>query len=415
MRVAYDIRGRYPDEITAELAYRVGYFFGQGRDTVVVGHDFRHGSEELHHSLVDGLRDAGAMVYDLGAVPTPVVSFAVRATRASGGVMVTASHNPPEYNGFKLFDGEGYSLSREEILAIYKQASGDSGIRESPDGCVVPVDIREKYASALPPAERRRIVVDFGNGVGSWYLPILEERFDVVSLNVDPDPDFSGRGPEPSFELADAVAERVRDEDASFALLLDGDADRSVFADPQGFLNPSLLFTLFGRWFLDSGRGNTFVASLDISPRVSNYLPGARVIRTRIGTVFIDQKAREIGADFAGEYSCHFTAYGFSGHSDPLFFTSVLSHADLPGAREQYSFHPLVSESFRVDDPKAYVEAAAKLGTVLSRIDGVEIMYENHRVLVRPSNTEPKIRIYAEGPRAEEIVRTVARRLGLIS
>ncbi len=104
MRVAYDIRGTYPDEITAELAYRVGYFFAQGRDTVVVGHDFRHGSEELYRSLVEGIRDAGTMVYTLGAVPTPVVSFAVRAAKASGGIMVTASHNPPQYNGFKLFD-----------------------------------------------------------------------------------------------------------------------------------------------------------------------------------------------------------------------------------------------------------------------------------------------------------------------
>ncbi len=280
---------------------------------------------------------------------------------------------------------------------------------------MVPVDIRENYASALPPAQHRRIVVDFGNGVGSWYLPLLRERFDVVPLNADPDPDFRGRGPEPSFEMADALSERVQDEGADFALLLDGDADRSVFADPSGFLNPSFLFTLFGRWFLDTGQGHTFVASLDISPRVSNYLPGARVIRTRIGTVFIDQKAREVGAEFAGEYSCHFTAYTFSGHSDPLFFASVLSTVDLSDAHKRYSFYPLVSESFVVNDPKSYVDAAAKLGTVLSRIDGVEFMYKNHRVLVRPSNTEPKIRVYAEGPHAEDMVEDVARRLGLIS
>ncbi len=414
LRVAYDIRGIYPDDINEEYAYRVGYVFGTGRDTVVVGHDYRRGSEALYRRVKDGLRDAGVMVYDLGAVPTPVVSFAVRATKAAGGIMITASHNPPEYNGFKLFDSEGYSLAMDEIREI-ASAAADVNPKESPDGCIVPVDIKEKYAERLPDARNVRILVDFGNGVGVWYKDILAERFDLVALNDEPDPSFSARGPEPTFELADALAERIADENASFALLLDGDADRSVFADARGFVNPSLLFTLFGRWFLDTNVGKTFVASLDISPRVSQYLPGARVIRTRIGTVFIDQKAREEKAEFAGEYSCHFTAYTFSGHSDPLFFTSLLSHYDPLAARSKYVFYPLVSESFRVEGPQEYIERARQLGTELSRIDGTEIMYKNHRVLVRPSNTEPKIRVYVEGPEAQNVLEDVVQQLGLKS
>ncbi|MDN5367136.1 MAG: phosphomannomutase / phosphoglucomutase [Candidatus Diapherotrites archaeon] len=414
LRIAYDIRGIYPDDVNEDLAYRVGYVFGRERDTVVVAHDYRRGSEELYNALIEGLKAAGTMVYTIGAVPTPVLSFAVRATEANGGIMVTASHNPPEYNGFKLFDDSGTSLPREEIQGIAESAR-NADVYESPDGCVVPVDIEEKYASELPPTQRRRIIVDFGNGVGIWYKGLLERQFDVIALNDEIDPMFSSRGPEPTFELADALAERIRDEGADFALLLDGDADRSVFADADGFLNPSLLFTLFGRWFLETGRGKTFIASLDISPRVINYLPGARVIRMRIGTVFIDQKAKEEKAVFAGEYSCHFTAYQFSGHSDPLFFTHVLSHYDLPAEKKKYTFYPLVSESFHVDNPQDYIERAASLGTVLSRIDGVEFMYKNHRVLVRPSNTEPKIRIYVEGPEAENVLKDLADRLGLIS
>jgi len=328
LRIAYDVRGIYPDDVNDDLAYHLGYVFGKERDTVVVAHDYRHGSEELYESLIEGLQAAGTMVYTLGAVPTPVLSFAVRATKAAGGIMVTASHNPPEYNGFKFFDSQGFSLPREEILGIVENA-GNVNVHESPDGCAIPVDVRENYSLSLPPFERRRIVVDFGNGVGIWFKPILEERFDLIPLNDEPDPDFRGRGPEPTFDHADALAERINDENVDFALLLDGDADRSVFADAEGFVNPSLLFVLFGRWFLREGRGNTFVASLDISPRTSNYLPGARVIRTRIGTSFIVKRAKEEGAVFSGEYSCHFTAYDFSGHSDPLFFTHVLSHYDV--------------------------------------------------------------------------------------
>ena len=414
LRIAYDVRGIYPDDVNEELAYRLGHVFGRERDTVVVAHDYRHGSEKLYESLIEGLKAAGTMVYTLDAVPTPVLSFAVRATGAAGGVMVTASHNPPEYNGFKFFDEHGFSLPREEIQGLV-ESSGNTDLHESPDGCVVPVDVREKYASALPSFERKRVIVDFGNGVGLWFKPILEEHFDLISLNDEPDPDFRGRGPEPTFDHADALADRIRDEGADFALLLDGDADRSVFADANGFVNPSLLFTLFGRWFLRENRGNVFVASLDISPRVTNYLPGARVIRTRIGTSFIVERAREEGAVFSGEYSCHFTAYDFSGHSDPAFFTHVLSNYDVLASRKKYSFYNLVEESYRVDNPREYVARAERLGTVLSKIDGVEFMYKNHRVLVRPSNTEPKIRIYVEGPEATSILSEVAGKLGLTS
>ena len=411
LRVAYDIRGIYPDDVNEELAYRLGYVFGSERDTVVVARDFRRGSEELYSSLIEGLSAAGALVYSLGAAPTPVLSFTVRAAGAGGGVMVTASHNPPEYNGFKFFDSWGAVLPREEILSILERAK-NVGVREG-DGQVVPVDVLERYGEALPDAPRRRVVVDFGNGVGVWYKPLLEERFDVVAVNDVPDPDFRGRGAEPTVEHAEKIAELVADEGADFALLLDGDADRSVFADAKGFLNPSLLFVLFGRWFLRTGRGNVFVASVDISPRVSNYLPGARVVRTKIGTAFIVQKVREAGAVFSGEYSCHFTAYCFSGHSDPLFFASLLAGYDTVAERKNYPFHDLLSESYAVENPLAVVERAAGLGKVLGRVDGVEFMYKNHRVLVRPSNTEPKVRIYVEGPDPKKIMREVAERLGL--
>ncbi|HIP74560.1 MAG TPA: phosphomannomutase, partial [Euryarchaeota archaeon] len=136
LRVAYDIRGIYPDDVNEELAYRLGYVFGSERDTVVVARDFRRGSEELYSSLIEGLSAAGALVYSLGAAPTPVLSFTVRAAGAGGGVMVTASHNPPEYNGFKFFDSWGAVLPREEILSILERAR-NVGVREG-DGQVVP-------------------------------------------------------------------------------------------------------------------------------------------------------------------------------------------------------------------------------------------------------------------------------------
>ncbi|HID08804.1 TPA: hypothetical protein EYP13_01095, partial [Candidatus Micrarchaeota archaeon] len=374
LRVAYDIRGVYPDDVNGELAYRIGYVFGRGRDTVVVARDLRRGSEELYSSLIEGLCAADVMVYSLGAVPTPVLSFAVRATGADGGVMVTASHNPPRYNGFKLFDSWGAVLPREDVAGILEQALRVD-VREGADGSVLDVDVRERYGGNLPGSTERRVVVDFGNGVGIWFKPLLEELFDMVPINDSPDPEFRARGPEPTVDTAEEVAERVADEHADFALLLDGDADRSVFADAHGFLNPSLLFTLFGRWFLQTGRGNVFVASVDISPGVVRYLPGAKVVRSRIGTSFIVQKAREVGAVFSGEYSCHFTAYRFSGHSDPLFFASVLSRYDTVSERKRHGFHDLVSESYAVDDPASVVERAARLGEVLSRVDGVEFRY----------------------------------------
>ena len=207
----------------------------------------------------------------------------------------------------------------------------------------------------------------------------------------------------------------MADEHADFALLLDGDADRSVFADSEGFINPSLIFTLFGQWFLRTSRGNVFVASLDISPHVAKYLPGARVVRTKIGTAFIVRKVREVDAVFSGEYSCHFTAYCFSGHSDPVFFSSVLANYDTIAERSRYGFYDLLSGGYAVEDPLSVVERASRFGDVLGREDGVEFMYKDHRALVRPSNTEQKVRIYVEGPDSRVILEELAGRLGIIS
>ena len=204
LRVAYDIRGIYPDDVNEELAHRLGYVFGRERDTVVVARDFRRGSDALYSSFIEGACAADATVYSLGAAPTPVLSFAVRASGADGGVMITASHNPPNYNGFKLFDSWGAVLPRDEIMGILESGQ-DVDVREGKDCRVLPLNVLEQYKRDIPDSPQRRVVVDFSNGVGVWFKPLLEERFDLIAINDDPDPDFRAGGPEPTLDRAEEL------------------------------------------------------------------------------------------------------------------------------------------------------------------------------------------------------------------
>ncbi len=407
---AYDVRGVFPDEINEDAAYRIGLALGGPRESVVIGRDWRRGSEELYRALIDGLMDAGSTIYALGDVPTPLVSFAVKVTGASRGAMITASHNPPEYNGVKFFGRDGLSFTPadlEDLRRAYETArpSGE-------DGYVLDVDVWEKYAQTLPHARHVRIAVDAGNGVGARFLPILEERFDVYAMNTEKDPNFDARGPEPTDENVGELVELVEKRDCAFGLALDGDGDRAFFVWREGSVNPSLLFTLFGHWFLQRGK-RRFIATVDLSRRIEEYLPDAEIRRVRVGTSYIVEAVKRFGADFSGEYSRHFAAYDFSGHSDPVYFSFVLSHfVPLEEWISRYPFPPMVSAGIRVENKEEAVKAVASVAEeILSTIDGVEFTYMGHRVLVRPSNTEEKIRIYVEGDEAAAILERLRARV----
>lgn len=400
---AYDVRGVYPDEIGEEQAYQIALAFGGPNESVVLGRDWRRGSEELYKAFLDGLMDAGSTVYALGDVPTPVVSFTVRVTGASRGAMITASHNPPEYNGIKFFGPGGYSYTPEELKALESRVP--SARVSGEDGYVTEVNIWDKYASMLPEAREVRVAVDAGNGVGAKYVRVLERFFDVITINIQKDPDFSARGPEPTEQNVKKLVDVVCEKGCAFGLALDGDGDRAFFVWKEGPLNPSLLFVLFGRWFLKRGK-NVFLATVDLSRRIEEYLSGAQIHRVRVGTSYIVEAAKKLGAHFSGEYSRHYAAYEFSGHSDPAFFSAVLSHfVPLDGWVSKYAFPPLLSRSVRVKNKDVAVRRVASVAEkIISTIDGAEFLYRGHRVLVRPSNTEEKIRIYVEGEKADQIL-----------
>jgi len=405
---AYDVRGIYPDEINEDNAYQIALAFGGPNESVVLGRDWRKGSEELYKAFLDGLMDAGSTVYALGDVPTPLVSFAVRVTGASRGAMITASHNPPQYNGVKFFGPGGYSYTPEELRAL--EAKVPSAGASEEDGYVIDIDIWEKYAAMLPNARNVRMAFDAGNGVGTKYINVFKRFFDVFAINTRKDPDFSARGPEPTEENVQTLVDIVRDKECAFGLAVDGDGDRAFFVGRDGPLNPAFLFVLFGRWFLERGK-NIFIATVDLSRRIEEYLPEARIYRVRVGTSYIVEMAKKVGAHFSGEYSRHYAAYEFSGHSDPAFFSAVLTHfVPLDRWAHRFTFPPLLSKSIRVKDKNAAVQAVAAVAEqVLSTVDGVEFMYKNHRVLVRPSNTEEKIRIYVEGDHAGKVLEELSK------
>jgi phosphomannomutase / phosphoglucomutase len=414
----YDVRGLVGTELTPELARALGRAFASaawdrlGRAPVIaVGRDNRPSGDALAAGLRHGLAEAGATAVDVGIVPTPALYAGVRSLGADGGVQVTGSHNPPEFNGFKLVLGDE-PFHGSDILELWESIVAErwrtGAGRETSDGSVL-LRYREGILARHRLARPVRVVVDCGNGVGSLVAVSTLEALgaEVTPLFCESDGSFPNHHPDPTVpeNLRDLQAE-VRRTGAELGLAFDGDADRIGAVDETGeIVYGDQLLVILGR---DAVRRFGPGTRVIFDVKCSEVLPaalraaGAEPVMWKTGHSLIKAKMKELGAPLAGEMSGHmFFAGDYLGFDDALFAAARLLEIV---SRQPYGLSPLLADlprtattpEIRIDVPDAekfaIVAAAAEHFAArypVNTIDGIRITFPDGWGLLRASNTQP--------------------------
>ncbi len=414
---AYDIRGIYGKQIDAALAEKVGRAFvaETGARTVVVGRDMRPCAPEIAGALMDGLRNGGADVTDIGLCATPMLSFALGHGGFQGGIMVTASHNPAEYIGMKLARAGAVPLSREEgIAAIEKRTQTGDLPKAAKRGALRQGDFRDAYVEMVVRharfGRRLKVVVDAGNGMGGYEWPLVAKRLDldVVPLFFELDGTFPNHEANPlDHHTLATLRDRVVAERADLGIAFDGDADRAGFVDEKGgVVTNDLATALMAADILARTKGPVVY---DL--RSSRALPeeivrhGGRPVRGRVGHSFMKKTMKEEGCVFGGEYSGHYYfRENFNTESASLAVVAICNIVAAGRAPLSKLLQPLRryiqtgEVNFRVEDKQGRMEAveAAFPDAEIDWLDGVTVQYPDWWCNVRPSNTEPYLRLNLE-------------------
>jgi phosphomannomutase/phosphoglucomutase len=428
----YDVRGIVGKELTGQLARALGCAFASaawerlGRGpTIAVGRDNRPSGPELSQGIRQGIMDAGATAVDVGMLPTPALYFAVSALGTDGGVQVTGSHNPPEFNGFKMVLG-GEAFHGEEILGLWEIIVAErwrSGVgTESADGSVL-----QKYRDAIISRHRLerpvKVAVDCGNGAGSLVAVATLRGLgaEVTPLFCESDGTFPNHHPDPTVpeNLRDLQVE-VRRSGAELGIALDGDADRIGAVDESGqIIFGDQLLVIFGRDAVRRyGPGTPVIFDVKCSEVLPQALTsaGARPVMWKTGHSLIKAKMKELHAPLAGEMSGHmFFGGDYLGFDDALFAAARLLEIV---SRQRHGLAPLLADlpktfatpEIRVDAPEeekfAIVERAAAYFSSrypVNTIDGVRITFPKGWGLLRASNTQPILVMRFEATEAQAL------------
>ncbi|MEK6277314.1 MAG: phosphomannomutase/phosphoglucomutase [Actinomycetota bacterium] len=425
---AYDIRGLYGSEMDESTAHAVGRAFARvlgrlrGKDphelAIGLGRDMRLTAPRMSEELRDGLIFEGASVLDAGMIATEMLYFLVGSRELDGGAMVTASHNPKPYTGVKLVREGALALSGDAGIGDV-QREIEAGLGHAPGGgSFEDVDIWDEFrrhaVSVIDPGRVRpmKVVLDGGNGMaGPMVGPLLEQLdLDLAPMYFEPDGEFPDHGPNPLLEEnRRLIIEAVRDQSADLGIAWDGDADRCFFIDGEGvFCDGDFVCALLARAALEKEPGATIL----YDPRSSRAVPdtvaaaGGRSALSRVGHAFFKARMREEQAAFGGEVSGHYYFRDFwcadSGTIPALLMLELLSTAGRSLAeliaefRSRYFISGEINSE--VDDQSTRMEEIAEryADAEITRLDGVSVDYPDWHFNVRPSNTEPLLRLNLE-------------------
>ncbi len=419
---AYDIRGIVDDTLTASVIKRIGLAIGTeaqevGERILVVGCDGRVSSPTVSAALIEGLTESGCDVINIGMVATPLVYFATHNSDARSGVMVTASHNPPDYNGFKIvFDGR--TLVDDDIAQIYQRYLSKDFATGA--GKVTEIDIRSDYIDAIADdvvvAQPLKVIVDCGNGVAGDIAPTLLEALgcDVLPLYCEVDGTFPNHHPDPMIpaNLADLIL-TVKSEGADIGIALDGDGDRLVAVTKKGeIVWPDQLMLLFAKDVVSRNPGSDVVydvkSTRHLNAVISSY--GGRPVISRSGHSFIKAKMSETGAVLGGEMSGHICfAERWYGFDDGLYAAARLLEivgaqtegldellSEFPKSISTPEIHIQVTEATKFKIVKALVQTANFPDGTVTTIDGLRVDFAQGWGLVRASNTSPSLTLRFE-------------------
>jgi phosphomannomutase len=420
---AYDVRGRVPEDLDEDIAYRVGRAYAEfiGPRTVAVGRDIRLSSPPLVAALIRGLTESGVDVLDIGIGGTEMVYFATFHRGLDGGIMVTASHNPPNYNGMKMVREESRPISAdtglEEIRAFAERGEFKTAARQ---GSVQTADIRSEYidhlrsyvdTATLTPL---KIVVNAGNGGAGPIVDLLEPHlpFEFIKLYHTPDGTFPNGVPNPMIEEnRQSTIDLIRKAGADLAVAWDGDFDRCFLYDETGeFIEGYYIVGLLADAFLRKFPGSTIVhdprltwSTLDVVASA-----GGKAVQSKSGHAFIKQTMREVDAVYGGEMSAHHYfrqfSYADSGMIPWLLVTEIMCQrrATLSSlVAERVAKFPASGEiNRRVQDAVAVMRDVqskyAGMALDTDHVDGLSMSFDDWRFNLRASNTEPLLRLNVE-------------------
>jgi len=417
----YDIRGIYPSEINEKIVYNIAracakYFEGE---SVLVGGDGRISTPSLKKYVIKGLIDEGLKVYDLGIVSTSTFNFLISQKEFDFGLQITASHNPKEFNGIKIYDKEGNSIGLgfglekiEEIFNNLKKSSKKKGIlKNAEDMKQLHKEFLEKFAETFD----GKICIDFSNGCGSIvFSDVIKGKINAIKVNEKIDGNFPSHAPEPNEENLKELQKIVKEEKCDFGIAFDGDADRIVFLDETGkILRGDTILFLFAKHL----KPKKIVYEVSFPPIFSTFLKNLKIegIESKVGRTFIINNMKKNFADIGGEISSHFYFKTVNYMEDAFLaffqFLKILkeNREKISELVKYYPIFPNESIKIKVDDNKKY-EIVERLKEEISKeyktitIDGVKVIIdEKNWFLIRASNTEPIIRVYVEGENEEKL------------
>jgi phosphomannomutase len=419
---AYDIRGKVPSELNNELAYKIGRAFAKlvNAKKVVIGYDIRKSSLELSQSLINGLTDAGVNVINIGLCGTEMIYYSTPHFNADGGIMITASHNPPEYNGMKFVKKDsvpvGYDsgLNKVEEMII----KDDIGPLSKTKGSVENVDVMNEFIKNLKrffdPSRIKpfKVVVNAGNGCAGLSLNAIESHLPIQMIKVfsEPDSEFPNGVPNPLLiENRKSTIDAVIKNDAHLGVAWDGDYDRCFFFDEKGsFIEGYYIVGLLAKSILKKHPGEKIVHdprliwnTLDVVSKNNGI-----AVQSKSGHAYIKQKMREVNSIYGGEMSAHHyfrdNAYSDSGMIPFLLIMQLMSEEDKPLGdlvEEMIANYPCSGEiNSTIADPSGKLKEIEKIYTdgKVDKTDGLSVEYPDWRFNLRMSNTEPIIRLNVE-------------------
>ncbi|GAA6139713.1 colanic acid biosynthesis phosphomannomutase CpsG [Arenicella sp. 4NH20-0111] len=431
---AYDVRGRVPEDLNEDIAYKIGRAFvlHLKAKEVAVGHDIRLSSPSLLKALISGITDEGANVINLGLCGTEEIYHAAFSTSVDGGIVVTASHNPENYNGMKFVAAGARPISGETGLKKIQSMVETSDFPPTSvrKGGVRDVVSKTEYISHLlgyidiSKLRRLKIVVNSGNGGAGPIIDLLEKElpFDFIKVHHDPDGSFPNGVPNPLLiENRNVTSAAIEEHDADLGIAWDGDFDRCFFFDENGdFISGYYIVGLLARLLLD--RDLEPNRKIIHDPRLTwNTIDAVRSangvpVMSKTGHAFIKERMRSEDAIYGGEISAHhyFKGFGYcdSGMIPWLLLAELLSTKEQPFSNfinEAKSLFPSSDEiNFNVDEPERLVDLIEQfyspLAVHIEKIDGLSIGFSDWRFNIRMSNTEPVVRLNVETRQSNELL-----------
>lgn len=422
---AYDVRGIYPSEINEKTVYLIALGFCSylnkyhkiNYPRIVVGHDVRVSSKSLKESLIAGLKESGATIFDIGFCTTPMNYFANWQLKMDSSIMITASHNPKEYNGLKISLKKAKALAEENGVEKLKEIIEKRQFKKKTGGRVKKINILNDYLDFLAKEAGGvdfsdiKIAVDTANGAVGPVFEKLAERTGLkyFPLYFKPDGNFPNHEANPLKEesLID-IKENILNKKADVGMAFDGDGDRVVFLDAQGnLIRNDFILGIVAKYYLEKGKAKFIPADLRISHGIIKAIEkmGGIVIKTKVGYPFIRKAMRKKRAYVGGELSGHLFWKDFC-YSESALLSGIRilkimvnfgkSLKDLVSPLENYFFSPEINfETEKKEEKIAEIKEKFRAGKI-NELDGLTVEFKNWWFNIRPSNTEPLLRLTIE-------------------